>query len=313
MSVLIGHASIDETGRASGGQAGDQTGKEVYVGYWYNGNWNVVLRPKSPAVAEKMAASCETLCKGNLVGYDQGDRNTLWDGLELVNWNPEKLKEPCETDCSQLMASCARCAGLNIPRVALGGGRYNAPVTQTMRSAFSSTGAFEVLTDPKYLTSDKYLKRGDILLRESGHTAMALSNGDAANESEATLAASASVNTLKVGDIVKFKGGKQYASATAITGPTVKAGPAKITALAPGKLHPVHLIHTDSTSGVYGWVSAADIESGAATVKTHTIVYGDTLWGISRNYGVTLTALCEANSIKSTDFIHPGQTLKIPS
>ena len=54
--------------------------------------------------------------------------------------------------------------------MALGGGKYNAPITQTMRNAFTSTGAFRALTDAKYLSGEAHLKRGDILLRESGHT-----------------------------------------------------------------------------------------------------------------------------------------------
>ena len=124
-----------------------------------------------------MAAACENLCKGNLVGYDQYQRNTLWDELEKVGWDASKLRTKCETDCSAFMTACARLAGIDVPRVALGNGQYNAPVTQTMRSAFSSTGAFELLTEAKYLTSDRYLKRGDILVRESGHTAMALGDG----------------------------------------------------------------------------------------------------------------------------------------
>ena len=36
MSVKIGHASIDERGKARGGAAGDQTGREVYTRNWYN-------------------------------------------------------------------------------------------------------------------------------------------------------------------------------------------------------------------------------------------------------------------------------------
>lgn len=177
MSILIGHASKDERAQSSGGQSGDQTGKEVYVGYWYDGSWNIVLRPKSATVAEAMAAACETLCKSNLVGYDQGERNTLWDELERVGWEPSRLRVSCETDCSAFVSACARCAGINIPRVPLGGGRYNAPVTYTMRDAFLSTGAFDLLIGSNYLTSDKYLRRGDVLVRESGHTAMALESG----------------------------------------------------------------------------------------------------------------------------------------
>ena len=177
MSILIGHASLDENGRANGGQRGDQTGKEVCIRSWYAGGWDVVLRPKSAAAAEKMAAACESLCKGNLVGYDQYQRNTLWDELEKAGWDAAKLRTKCETDCSAFMTACARVAGIDVPRVPLGNGQYNAPVTQTMRAAFGSTGAFEVLTEAKYMTSDKYLKRGDILVRESGHTAMALGDG----------------------------------------------------------------------------------------------------------------------------------------
>lgn len=95
MSVLIGHARSDENRGLGGGQAGDQTGAEVQVSAWYAGSWNVVLRPISADVAEKMAAACEALCKGNLVGYDQYQRNTLWDELERVGWDPSKLKTRC--------------------------------------------------------------------------------------------------------------------------------------------------------------------------------------------------------------------------
>ena len=184
MSIKIGHAAGDENGGASGGKAGDQTGRECRIQDWYAGNWNVILRPKKAAVAEAMAKSMETLCNSNLVGYDQWERNTLWDELEKVDWKPERLRTKCETDCSSLVSACARCAGINIPRVALGGGKYNAPITQTMRSAFGSTGEFDILLDSKYMTTDKYLKRGDVLLRESGHTAMALENGGSTPSSQ---------------------------------------------------------------------------------------------------------------------------------
>lgn len=217
MSILIGHASIDESGRAGGGQAGDQTGKEVYIGNWYTGNWNIVLRPKSSTVAEKMASACETLCKSNLVGYDQYQRNTLWDELEKVGWDATKLTVKCETDCSAFVSACTRAAGIDVPRVAMGGGQYNAPVTYTMRNAFSSTGAFDVLTDQKYLTSDKYLKRGDVLVRESGHTAMVLGNG--ALSGTPTQVASSPTVTAPAGNTKEVKAtGIAFLRETALTG-----------------------------------------------------------------------------------------------
>lgn len=60
----------------------------------------------------------------------------------------------------------------------------------------------------------------------------------------------------KVGDVVQFNGGPHYASSTASspTGSPCAAGPAKITLIAKGAKHPWHLIHTDSSTRVYGWV-----------------------------------------------------------
>lgn len=59
-----------------------------------------------------------------------------------------------------------------------------------------------------------------------------------------------------VGDIVNFHGGTHYYSSyLGAKGYSARAGKAKITiANGSGKAHPWHLIHTDSSSNVYGWV-----------------------------------------------------------
>lgn len=64
----------------------------------------------------------------------------------------------------------------------------------------------------------------------------------------------------KVGDIVQFLGGPHYVASTA-SRPTnsPKAGPARITIIAKGAKHPIHVIHTDSQSTVYGWVDESQI------------------------------------------------------
>ena len=77
MTVYIGNAVGDEHGKASGGEAGDQTGKELCTRNWYDKGWNVLLRPKSAALAEKSARACEAACANPNIGYDQGGRNTL--------------------------------------------------------------------------------------------------------------------------------------------------------------------------------------------------------------------------------------------
>ena len=47
--------------------------------------------------------------------------------------------------------------------------------------------------------------------------------------------------------------------------------------------------------------------------RTYTIVRGDTLWSISRRFGVSLSELRQVNDIKNPARIKPGQRIKIPS
>lgn len=49
----------------------------------------------------------------------------------------------------------------------------------------------------------------------------------------------------------------------------------------------------------------------ALAAATHTVMPGDTLFVISKNYGITVASLKGANGIKS-DMIYPGQKLSIP-
>lgn len=60
----------------------------------------------------------------------------------------------------------------------------------------------------------------------------------------------------QVGDIVTFHGGTHYVSSyPGAKGYNARPGKAKITIKdGSGKAHPWHLIHTDSSSNVYGWV-----------------------------------------------------------
>lgn len=78
---------------------------------------------------------------------------------------------------------------------------------------------------------------------------------DLAKEEKGSAEASDSKD-YQVGDVVQFCGGYHYVSSTASnpTGSKCAAGPAKITLIAKGAKHPWHLIHTDSSTRVYGWV-----------------------------------------------------------
>lgn len=208
MAVKIGHASIDERGKINGGTAGDSTGKEVCVRSWYSGGWNVVLRPKNPTLAEKSAVACEKGCANGNIGYDQYQRNTLYSYAKAVNFDLAKISTKCECDCSSFMHTCAIAGGANLT---YGSNGY---VTSTMVNAFVKSGDYEKLTTSKYLTSDKYLKRGDILVRTSGHTAMVLSNGTGVG-SVTTTKTTTTTTSINVEAAQSFS--KSYAKAYTVT------------------------------------------------------------------------------------------------
>ena len=179
MSVKIGHASIDERGKGRDGRAGDQSGREVCVREWYPKGWTVNLRPKSVIIAEKSATACEKICANKNVGYDMDQRNTLHTQAKSVGYDLSKIDKPCETDCSALMTLCAIAAGVTSLEYT-----GNAPTTSTMRRSFAASGAYEALTDSKYLTTDAYLRRGDILVAEGHHTVMVLEDGQKVSENQ---------------------------------------------------------------------------------------------------------------------------------
>lgn len=186
MSVLIGHASIDENGRAKGGVAGDQTGKELCIRTWYNKPWDYVLRCKDLYKADAMATACEKACKNDHIGYDQNQRNTLRTQAALAGYDLSRISVDCECDCSSLMAVCAECAGIKIPY-----NGNNAPTTTTMKQAFLSTGYFGVISNSDYTHKDNLLKRGDILVKAGSHTVMVLGDGSESDKLQTP--------TLKIG------------------------------------------------------------------------------------------------------------------
>ena len=51
-----------------------------------------------------------------------------------------------------------------------------------------------------------------------------------------------------------------------------------------------------------------------ATAGSHTIVAGDTLWGLSKKYGVSVDAIRAANGMAATDNnVRLGQTINLPA
>lgn len=174
MAVIIGSARIDERGKASGGKAGDQTGKEVSTQDWYlhSKGWRV-FRAFEACNAEKIAQCMETACKSPYVGYDQGQRSTLYNAVKNQGFDIEQLKTNVETDCSALVRVCCAYAGIRLDDFR----------TSNQANILLKSGSFKELTDTKYTTKSNYLRRGDILVTKTkGHTVVVLSNGPEAED-----------------------------------------------------------------------------------------------------------------------------------
>lgn len=170
----ISNCGGDENGRISGGKAGDQTGKEWCLRAWYNRPWSCVLRHPDATVRQYHADMAEAAAKNDLIGYDQGQRDTFGIQLKAAGDDPAKIKVACEADCSKGVIDITKAIGRKTGRKELK--NIQATYTGDMRAAYKAAG-YQVLTASKYLTSPDYLLPGDILLNDSHHTATNITKG----------------------------------------------------------------------------------------------------------------------------------------
>lgn len=175
---MISNSGHDENGKYSGGRAGDQTGKEWAIIGWYNRPWKCVIRHPDAEVREKIAILSEKAAKNDNIGYDQGQRGSYWNELAKAKYNPAAIKTKCEADCSSGVMANVKAAGYLLNNAKLK--EVSITSTHYMREMLRKAG-FEILTESKYLTSDRYLLRGDILLNDGHHTATNLTNGRSAS------------------------------------------------------------------------------------------------------------------------------------
>ncbi len=172
---MISNCGHDENGKYTGGKTGDQTGGEYAVINWYNRPWSCVLRYPDINAALKIAETAKAAAINNNVGYDQGERLTYYNCLKAVKWDPAKITTPCEGDCSATTAANIIAAG-NLLGISKLKSISPSNTTSTLRKALIGAG-FKLLTDSKYLTSDKYLLPGDIPLYDGHHVVINLDYG----------------------------------------------------------------------------------------------------------------------------------------
>lgn len=201
MSIKIAHASISENGSTKNGKAGDQNDKEVCIRTWYNKPWQYVIRFKDASIREKVAHAMERACNNSAIGYDQNERNSLLTRARSVGYDPGKVTSKCETDCSALVTLACIYAGIAESSLVVSG---NSATTSTLRNRLIKTGKVEVFSSSKYIASDNYLLRGDILLREGSHVAVAIENGSkAVVASTSTTSTTTSSNTYTKTQFIK--------------------------------------------------------------------------------------------------------------
>ena len=184
MAVYVASARIDENGKAYGGSAGDQNGKEVSTQAWYDYEkdhkdipW-VLLRCTDPEKRKKIAKCMRDAYINAFIGYDQHQRDSLYEAVKDKGFDVNTLKKAVETDCSALVRVCVCFAGIDCPNFR----------TTTQASVLVKTGFFKKITDPKYTKSPDYLLEGDILVSsKQGHTVVVLNDGaKAANDPDWT-------------------------------------------------------------------------------------------------------------------------------
>jgi hypothetical protein len=111
-------------------------------------------------------------CDNDNIGYDQYQRNTLYNLAAKVGFDVSKVTTPCETDCSALVRVCCAYAGVMLPDFS----------TSSEARVLLNSGAFTEMVGSKYTTSENYLLKGDLLVTVTkGHTAAVLNDGAYAN------------------------------------------------------------------------------------------------------------------------------------
>lgn len=172
---MISNSGHDERGKYKGGKAGDQTGQEWCIRSWYNRPWTHCIVFEDVKIREALCQLSIEAANNNYVGYDQDDRYTYWYALKDAGFRPKNIKVKCEADCSAGVGANVKAVGylLNIQKLKdIPIGMY----TGNEIEVFKKAGA-KIYTDKKYLTSEKHLKDGYILLYENHHTCVFVGDG----------------------------------------------------------------------------------------------------------------------------------------
>ena len=167
ISIKAAGTYVGQAAKNYDGKAGDSSGREVATAEWsystshqYN-NWTYVFRFKDPDKAEKAARMLELGIANNKIGYCSNGTSTYGSNAiqyqaEKVGWDLSKVSQPTGCSCGDLVTLCIKYAGINC--------KYTGSGLDVAKELKKFSGDFTCYSDKAYTTSDKNLRRGDILV-----------------------------------------------------------------------------------------------------------------------------------------------------
>lgn len=163
----IGEACHDENGGLVNGKKGDQTGKEVVINSYRN-EFTVAYRAKDTGKRALLCSAMQQACNNDHIGYSQSDRYSMYQEM-IKTGNISLIMNDCNTDCSQLVASCCIIVGIPISPYMC---------TSDEDSRLMNSGYFTKIIN----VAENDLKCGDIVWRK-GHTAIVVEESEKKEES----------------------------------------------------------------------------------------------------------------------------------
>jgi hypothetical protein len=172
MAARIVHAYSDENKQSKGGQAGDQTGREIFEQDWYDrdGGWDVMLECTDHEMAQAAAATAIEIADDDSIGYDQSQR---WTGADAIQAAGEVAGAvDSEFDCSSLVDTAYMLNGLEIER----------GYTGNMERRYLATGLFVAHRGSEYTKSSDRAPVGSIYLTAGKHTVIVVKSDAEPND-----------------------------------------------------------------------------------------------------------------------------------
>lgn len=150
------------------GKAGDGSGKEVTKSNWtYSSsssspyNWTYVFRFKDPNKAAAAAMMMEKGIANNNIGYCSNGTSTYGSNAlqyqaQKVGYDLSRVANKTGCSCGDIVTLCVKYSGINCA--------YTGAGLSVAKELKKFSGDFTCYTDSKYVASDAYLQRGDILV-----------------------------------------------------------------------------------------------------------------------------------------------------